>query len=204
MVDIKQQQIACPSWGFDIDRVERFAFWEDAFDPEECDAIVKYGKSFQLRKAAILNSDNDSKETDGYRKSEIVFLAPADDITWCYKRLTDIILELNNSFFGFDIFGFTENLQFTEYNAPAGHYDSHIDKVYGGQIRKLSFVLQLSDPSEYEGGELRIINSNEHDIMKKKKGTLSIFPSYTLHQVTPVTKGTRHSLVGWVSGKPFR
>jgi len=40
--------------------------------------------------------------------------------------------------------------------------------------------------------------------MKKEQGTLILFPSYTLHEVKPVTKGERNSLVSWVTGKQFK
>ena len=75
-------------------------------------------------------------------------------------------------------------------------------------------VLQLSDPSEYEGGQLELKESkkdknsvsiseqDQKDIMKK--GSIIVFPSFFTHRVTPVTKGTRMSLVAWVSGPLFR
>ena len=79
----------------------------------------------------------------------------------------------------------------------------HIDKLYKGTIRKLSITIQLSSPQDYEGGDL-ILHNGEPEKMQKELGKLIVFPSYTLHEVTPVTKGTRYSLVAWVAGKPFR
>jgi PKHD-type hydroxylase len=82
-------------------------------------------------------------------------------------------------------------------------YGWHQD--YGGEIsRKLSLVLQLSDPSEYEGGNLQVKTSSEPQTVKKQRGFIAAFPSYVLHQVTPVTKGNRQSLVAWVSGPQFK
>jgi PKHD-type hydroxylase len=104
----------------------------------------------------------------------------------------------------FDIFGFQEGLQFTEYNAPSGHYGKHVDNIFNGQIRKLSVSVQLTDPTKYEGGNIELYLANEPAIMTKKQGSLILFPSSVLHAVTPVTKGTRHSLVGWITGKPFK
>ena len=69
--------------------------------------------------------------------------------------------------------------------------------------RKISIVVQLSDPLEYEGGELQISDGGTNRVCEKTKGTIIIFPSYLLHRVTPVTKGTRRSLVLWVTGPPF-
>ena len=64
--------------------------------------------------------------------------------------------------------------------------------------------IQLTDPSEYEGGELQLKSKNSITTVSKKKGTIIFFPSFMLHRVTPVTKGVRHSLVGWITGPPFK
>jgi PKHD-type hydroxylase len=72
-------------------------------------------------------------------------------------------------------------------------------------VRKLSISIQLTDPEEYEGGELKLYDGEEEGVlMDKTQGTLIIFPSYVLHEVMPVTKGTRNSLVTWVTGKQFK
>ena len=105
----------------------------------------------------------------------------------------------------FDITGFNEDLQYTRYNDDSSYYGWHID----GQVksdnppRKLSMTIQLSDPSEYEGGDFQINGSQLHTL-PKQKGLSILFPSYTLHQVTPVTKGIRRSLVVWLCGPAFR
>jgi PKHD-type hydroxylase len=70
--------------------------------------------------------------------------------------------------------------------------------------RKLSLVLQLSDPSEYEGGELQTMSGPNHCAVDRQKGLIAAFPSYMLHRVTPVTKGTRYSLVVWICGPSFK
>jgi PKHD-type hydroxylase len=64
--------------------------------------------------------------------------------------------------------------------------------------------MQLSDPSEYEGGDLLLHTGDEPIVINKQKGMLVMFPSYTLHEVTPVTKGERYSLVAWVHGPKLR
>ena len=65
-------------------------------------------------------------------------------------------------------------------------------------------VLQLSDPSEYEGGELQLLTGKEPTTIQKQRGLITVFPAWTLHQVTPVTKGTRQTLVAWISGPSFK
>lgn len=73
----------------------------------------------------------------------------------------------------------------------------------GKANRKLSLVCQLSDPSEYEGGEFQINPGGSILVPERTKGTVIIFPSYLVHRVAPVTKGTRRSLVLWVEGPAF-
>jgi PKHD-type hydroxylase len=71
-------------------------------------------------------------------------------------------------------------------------------------------TLQLTDSSEYNGGDFYVKyfdngKEKEHKIKDaKEKGTLIVFPSSLLHRVTPITKGTRKSLVCWTLGFPFK
>jgi len=70
--------------------------------------------------------------------------------------------------------------------------------------RKLSVTVQLSDEDSYEGGDLQFMINNRIENAPRKKGTVIVFPSFILHRVTEVTKGKRNSIVGWLSGPPFR
>jgi PKHD-type hydroxylase len=85
------------------------------------------------------------------------------------------------------------------------HKDVHIDRVSMNSkyIRKVSFSMQLSEPYKYEGGRL-LVNSDvdKHIEMSRERGSICMFPSWVSHEVTPVTKGTRYSLVAWQNG-PF-
>jgi len=91
-----------------------------------------------------------------------------------------------------------------------------------GMHRKLSFTIQLTDPDEYEGGHFqwlepqgefnKLDSSLQVDLnnavrtvpfSSKSKGSMIIFPSFLYHQVTPVLRGTRISLVGWCVGRPY-
>lgn len=189
-----------PSWAFDVDATQNWAFWDKAFSPEECRKIIEIGESKILENATIQNGRKDLS----IRESTIAWLYPSDDMDWVYRRVTDVITGLNNQFFKFDLFGLLEGFQFTKYEAPSGFYGMHIDKVLGSRIRKLSMTLQLSDPEDYEGGELALQFSKDADILPKEQGKVVCFPSYVLHEVRPVTKGTRYSLVAWVTGKAFK
>ena len=49
-----------------------------------------------------------------------------------------------------------------------------------------------------------LFRSDSPEYMPREQGQIIVFPSYTLHEVTPITKGTRYSLVSWVSGPSFK
>jgi predicted 2-oxoglutarate/Fe(II)-dependent dioxygenase YbiX len=72
-------------------------------------------------------------------------------------------------------------------------------------VRKLSFVLQLSDPSDYEGGNLQLIDeAGKCYFAPRKRGTIILFDSRTQHRVLKVTKGLRKSIVGWTVGPRWK
>ncbi len=111
---------------------------------------------------------------------------------------------INQQAYGFDLEAL-EPLQYTVYLAGEGsHYGWHVDHGRTPRRRKLSLVLQLSHPEDYEGCELQIYASTQVDTAPRTRGTLIAFPSYTLHRVTPITAGMRRSLVMWCSGPRFR
>ena len=192
------------AWPFDIDRTEDLAYWQGAFTPDECQQIIDLGNAKTLE-AGLIRGDNTTPTRDHVtRDSSIAWLEPNADTQWIYRRVTDIIMDLNARYFGYDLWGLAEQLQFTRYDAPGGHYGRHVDRIQGGPIRKLSMTLQLSDPTDYDGGELAIYLGEEPNLMPRARGHMTVFPSHALHEVMPVTRGTRHSLVAWVTGKPFR
>ena len=146
------------------------------------------------------------------RDSWVEFIEPTEDSKWLYDRVGEIIRYHNQTYYGYDLSGI-ETLQFSEYRSPGGHYGAHLDwgssrNGVQAQARKLSFTVQLSDPDSYEGSDLVVHDGQEQDpsIVAKRRafGTIIVFPSWVLHEVTPVTRGTRRSLVGWCVGPDFR
>ena len=97
-------------------------------------------------------------------------------------------------------------VQFTAYDSEEkGFYGKHIDMMYKSNgTRKLSMSVQLSEPEDYEGGSLLLYTGEEPLTLPKSRGTALFFPSYSLHEVTPVTKGLRYSLVAWFLGPRFK
>jgi PKHD-type hydroxylase len=196
---IKEPKFDNSSWNFELDKVHLYAFWNNAFSKEECQTIINIAKDKGLVQGTTMG------ESD-VRDSKISWLYPVDKMEFVFRRVTDIVLNLNEKYFKFNLFGLNEGFQFTNYEAPSGKYGKHIDRAINTSVRKLSISIQLTNPEEYEGGELKLYDGDDKDaiIMDKTQGTLIIFPSYVLHEVMPVTKGTRNSLVTWVTGKQFK
>jgi PKHD-type hydroxylase len=197
VIKLHEPKFENSSWNFELDQINLYAFWNNAFSRLECETIINTAKD----KGLITGT---TKGESDVRDSKISWLYPVDKIDWVYRRVTDITLSLNERFFKFDLFGLNEGFQFTNYEAPSGKYGKHVDRGTNMAVRKLSISIQLSNPEEYEGGELKLYDGEEETVMSKEQGTLIIFPSYVLHEVMPVTKGERNSLVTWVTGKQFK
>jgi PKHD-type hydroxylase len=187
------------SWSFELDQTNLYAFWNNAFSKDECQTIINIAKDKGLIKGK-------TKGESDIRDSKISWLYPSDNLDWAFRRVTDITLSLNERFFNFNLFGINEGFQFTNYEAPSDKYGKHVDRSINIPVRKLSISIQLTNPEEYEGGELKLYDGDddEANVMDKTQGTLIMFPSYVLHEVMPVTKGERNSLVTWVTGKQFK
>jgi PKHD-type hydroxylase len=185
---------------------DTYATWNDGFTDDELNKLIKICEMRNPSKATIGNKDVDSDFSE-VRESEARWIPLQNDTTWIYDRFAFIVRQLNGQFFNFDISGFVEDFQYTTYYGDKkGHYDWHVDmgNSSNSSPRKLSLVMQLSDPDEYEGGELQLMSSADPMTIEKKKGFIVVFPSYMLHKVTPVTSGTRKSLVIWIAGPPFK
>lgn len=180
--------------------LEQFAIWRGGFTNEEIDQI-KFLEELQSFKKGIVGKDELKLNV---RDSDIQWLFKDENSHWVFDKLSSIISQVNTDHFMLDIDGF-ENLQYTKY-AEDQHYDWHWDYEFGWReyVRKISCVLMLSDPSEYEGGEFEICNNgNFNDVKKFKpgKGDIVFFASWMPHRVLPVTSGNRRTIVCWVMGK---
>jgi PKHD-type hydroxylase len=180
-----------------------FVTWDDAFSDDEIEKIKLYCESLPKNESKIGGLENTPEEI---RKSEVAWVSNNNEINWLYDRLAYIARSLNSKFYGFDLFGFVEDFQYTVYTEnEQGHYTWHNDMSDTAiSPRKFTLVLQLSDPSEYEGGDLETFIGVNPGVVDKKKGMVAGFPSWTLHRVTPVTKGVRKSLVIWIAGPQFK
>jgi PKHD-type hydroxylase len=189
------------SWLLNPPPDNKFWTWRaDMFSNEELDRIIELGMSIPSESGEAV------KSSPGHRLSDIAWMEHSNvEYQWIYNTLTWNVKAVNDKYFHYDL-THIEDLQFTQYSgAVQGKYGTHIDigERIGG-CRKLSFVLQLSNDGEYTGGDLKLYFGEEATIAPREKGKLIFFPSWVLHEVTPVTSGHRLSLVGWVAGPRFK
>ena len=183
-----------------------------------CDDIIKFGLS-QPNETGITGSkllsevtEEDMQDIKRKRRSQVSWLAEP----WLYNEIRNWLFDANvKSGWNYGVEGF-EKFQFTKYGLNEmydWHCDGFNDPFKSGHLegltRKISLTLTLSDPNDYKGGDLQFkLRNTEDDVItmlenSREKGTLIFFPSYVWHRVTPVTSGTRYSLVLWSSGRPF-
>lgn len=134
-----------------------------------------------------------------------------DDVSWLADKMIRGLATLARQSFDYDLTGFEEGFQLLRYDGlevdgEPDFYDWHIDIGRSGvnASRKLSLVVQLSDPSDYEGGLLEVNAAGNVEAQPRAIGCLTAFPSFVLHRVSPVTKGVRYSLAAWAHGPAFR
>jgi PKHD-type hydroxylase len=174
-----------------------FVVKKGCFSAEECAGIVALGGAMT---PGTMGGEPDNPRL---RDSEVAWIGQDEATRWLFERLREPLVAANARFLHLALSGFTEPLQLAAYG-PAQHYNWHTDVGPGTfRTRKLSFVVQLSDPADYEGGALEIATDSRPKAMARDQGALIMFPAYVMHRVTPVTRGLRRSLVGWIGGPPF-
>jgi len=176
------------------------ALFENVFSKKECELIINSEGDFIESKIDKKSSYNELDKSQRSSKEKI--LLSNDRNLWIYERLEKYIIEANKQFFNFDITVIKELqvLKYEENDFFLFHHD------IGSQLpstRKLSIVVFLSHASEYEGGQLNFIPRPRINL-NNKQGTMIIFPSYLMHEVTKITWGERYTLVAWVHGPRFR
>jgi PKHD-type hydroxylase len=183
-----------------------------AFTAGECRTIVDLGRRLSDADAALADGAGDAADP-GLRQARVAWVGADEDTEWIFERLATYAARANQTY-GFDLAGFTEDLQFTTYDRPGSFYTWHQDGLDGAVAdRKLSLVVQLSDPASYEGSDLELLDVAEDysdddraawRTRARRRGTVIAFPAFEYHRVTPLISGTRHSLVCWIGGPPFR
>ena len=179
-------------------------FWKSELPDSVCDAIIAEGLKLDL-KEAVVGYGGDSRVDPNIRKSKTGFFLAS---SWVSAITTMYMSRANESAWKFGITQ-PQAPQFTMYGLNE-FYDFHRDETQYDYItedsiqkdfRKLSVVIFITDPNEYEGGEFEFDGFTPEI---KDRGSIMVFPSFLNHRVKPVTKGTRYSIVNWFVGPPFR
>ena len=206
-----------------------YYWWFKAALPERiCDEILEFGKSTENEEAwtggKLIGEEHTPKELDVVKRKRISKVSWLNE-SWIYKELHPFVHEANRrAGWNFE-WDQSEKIQFTKYDE--GHfyswhsdsfpkpYDGKKGDTLNGKIRKLSVTVSLSNPDEYDGGNLEFDfrNGKDYEFDKsnfdlcteiRPKGSIIVFPSFVWHRVTPITRGTRYSLVTWNCGQPWR
>lgn len=173
----------------------------NSIDNKILDKLIEDAQKLTLKFGGV--GDAPEGAPPNIRKSRVTFLQRSD-FGYIYDILFKMIQTCNEELYNFHLTGLSEDVQFTEYDENyKGHYAWHTDLGAESSTRKLSIVVQLSDPNEYEGCELQYTIGSDHQTAPKEKGAVVIFPSFIVHRVTPITKGIRRSLVLWATGPSF-
>lgn len=175
-----------------------------SFGVDDCNALIKLGELLKFEKAKI-GSGGAQVVDEVVRRSSITWMEPSPRTEWIFSKLNALVGHINWDKFQLDLRGF-DALQYTKYD-KTGHYDWHIDIIDRPQnpeeYRKLSIILMLSDPADYDGGELELNpsgNPAKTIVIKPNKGDLVLFYSHVPHRVKPVTRGERVTAVTWILG----
>lgn len=185
-----------------------WCFYGNRFSKEQCDWILKEGLKIPSQKGNLGVAGEGFN--DEYRRSEVRFITREHThFNWLFDEMWRMAIEANDQWFGFHL-SKVDFIQLAEYDAEVeGEYKKHHDVFWingTNYHRKLTAVVQLSDPSEYEGGNLVLFNQNQKIDAEaiKQQGTVIFFPSFIEHQAEKVTKGKRYSLAVWWDGPHWR
>ncbi len=171
--------------------------WEGRIHPMVCEKLIQDCKEELTLKDGTIFSNNDTSDV---RKTKLGFTGNSE-----IKKLIEYYgFEANRAAFNFDV-DYVPDAQFGEYS-KGSFYNWHHDINWQGESmydRKLSVIIQLTDPTNYKGGDFEFQHV-ETPVNFKTQGSVLVFPSYLSHRVTEVTDGLRHSLVNWLEGPRWR
>ena len=171
------------------------------FTEDQCRQIVNIADSEYPHKSRV--GGNGHGVYDPKIRQVNTYTVPLNsDNEWIFQKIIFAVDKANREYYKFDLLGITHSLQLLHYEAEENsHYNWHIDVGPGeSSTRKLSVSIPLTKPTDYEGGELEIVDNGNQIIANQQIGSITMFPSFFNHRVTPLHKGERWVLVVWVHG----
>lgn len=183
------------------------------FTSRQCRRIESAADELDVVSGEVGTGEADYGEDAAVRRARIGWIPDVAPYRWIYDKLTSVVQRANRAY-GYDLIGFTEEIQFTHYDEPGAFYDWHQDGLEGDLAgRKLSLVVQLTSPDDYVGADLELFGIQQERTAAaqaawaadaRRQGTVVVFPAFEFHRVTPLVRGARRSLVCWIGGPPFR
>lgn len=179
-------------------------FWRENFlSTDEVERVLELGRTRAWEQATVTDGTT-TVDYHGERHSTLCPLTVDEETFWLFDKIGQMAETCNLQKYHFDIRGIFEPLNITRYG-QGDFVNWHKDHGAGRvSHRKLTVTIQLTDPAEYDGGDLELLFDEVPVTEFRDRGTAVVFPSFVLHRVSPVTRGTRTSLVAWVGGPPFR
>jgi PKHD-type hydroxylase len=177
--------------------------WDGVLSKEYCDFALQQlnweeAEPSLVKKANTFVDDSEIRRTDLLWQN---FMQPLGCITQAYTNAANCAAGWNYGI------SYQEPTQIARYRGDnSGFYNWHADIFppdASNEQRKLSCVILLNDPSEFEGGSFFIKNVGEKNLLTQQ-GSIIVFPSFVDHKVEPVTKGFRYSVASWSVGPAFR
>jgi PKHD-type hydroxylase len=211
-------------------------YYETLFWPEQIMRIREICEKSEEEEALTYGIENPENANHTIRKNKVSW----HDNEELYSMIRPTIVDVNErTGWNYNITAI-EPFQYTVYYGDQNHYHWHTDTIVNDRtlqpdcpedhilkntVRKISCSIQLTDPSEYDGGEFELLSLKEkkeenreeqlnldgYNVMEpiklphfKEKGSALFFPSFTYHRVKPVTRGIRRSLVIWLRGPKWQ
>jgi len=191
-----------------------YVYQKAVFPPDFCDKVIAEGEKLPHQATGTVGMFEGEREDTSIRSTELTFFPQEPAYSWLYDYILQFINAANTKYWHFKLSA-VEPVQYGVYNSGQ-YYHWHVDQhpypykdgANKGLTRKLSYTMQLTDGDEYEGGDFELKDPGEENKLIKidgirARGSVIIFPSFITHRVTPVTKGVRRSMVGWIVGPPF-
>ena len=187
-----------------------WCYFKSYFSPKFCEQIVETALQ-RPAKGGEIGTGTGIAADDSFRRSQIRFVNRGDaDLDFLFDDLWKLAIRANQDWFDVQI-SKLDYYQIAEYDsAYQGEYKTHHDVFYinGDPYyhRKLSCVIQLSDPNQYKGGDLTFVDVNSYPNAEelRQQGTVIFFPSFVRHAALPVTEGKRYSIAAWFDGPKWR
>lgn len=179
--------------------------WQEELSASLCEAIIDEGLQFTEKKATINSKDSNNIIKSSSRIGTVNWFPKEHWISSIINRYVEEANQLSG--WNFKISGF-EKVQLGNYSTGS-YYKWHRDISSNTPYhRKISVTIQLSKPESYKGGDFKIRDFWNTKTLKikediKQQGTIIVFPSLMMHQVSPIIEGTRYSLVQWYNGPDF-